>query len=272
MSLYDVLGVECDASEAEIKKAYRKHALLNHPDKNLGDMDAQSRFLRVTLAYDVLRDKTKRARYDEGEGGDSHIFEGRDFDSASDLFDAHFGQGLMRQWRPGMTVSGILISDGRRISITVHPDGALEEREHEVDTEEKQQGVESIGRVHGDGCGHTHCLRNRFMSVTLLEEVKADSKPLAELTLSGPADKISCPTNQLDHAPPPPIPDGTVVGMQVYFTGSSFKSSSNNWLVKGSRGGWCGTSDQQGFRRQGRRIAILEQCDQRRLFSLRAEP
>ena len=110
------------------------------------------------------------------------------------------------------------------------------------------------------------------MSVTLLEEVKADSKPLAELTLSGPADNISCPTNQLDHAPPPPMPDGTVVGMQVYFTGSSFKSSSNNWLVKGSRGGWCGTSDQQGFRRQGRRSAILEQCDQRRLFSLRAEP
>ena len=92
------------------------------------------------------------------------------------------------------------------------------------------------------------------MSVTLLEEVKADSKPLAELTLSGPADKISCPTNQLDHAPPPPMPDGTVVGMQVYFTGSSFKSSSNNWLVKGSQGEVVGPATSKVF--EGKGVAL----------------
>ena len=95
MSLYEVLGVKRDASAAELRKAYRKLAMLNHPDKNLGDADAASRFLRVTLAYEVLSDASKRAKYDEGEGDDSRIFEGRDFAGASDLFDAHFGHGFI---------------------------------------------------------------------------------------------------------------------------------------------------------------------------------
>ena len=90
-SLYDVLGVERDASAAEIKKAYRKQALLNHPDKNLDDADAARRFLRVTLAFEVLSDIEKRTRYDQGEGDDSHVFEGRDFGHALDVFEAHFG-------------------------------------------------------------------------------------------------------------------------------------------------------------------------------------
>ena len=130
MSLYEVLGVERDASAAELKKAYRKQALLNHPDKNLGDADAEARFLKVTLAYDVLSDEAKRSRYDRGEGDDSDIFEGRDFGSATDLFNAHFGQVLMQQWRPGVTVSGILLADGKRLSITIYPDGSTEEKEH----------------------------------------------------------------------------------------------------------------------------------------------
>ena len=126
MSLYEALGVPRDASAAEIRRAYRKHALLNHPDKNPGDAAAASRFLRVAMAFEVLGDKNRRERYDEGEGDDEAIFEGRDF-SAADMFDAHFGQSLARQWRPGMTVSGILVDDGRRVSVTIRPDGSTEE-------------------------------------------------------------------------------------------------------------------------------------------------
>ena len=66
MSLYEVLGVKRDASAAELRKAYRKLAMLSHPDKNLGVADAASRFLRVTLAYEVLSDeqasKVRRGR------------------------------------------------------------------------------------------------------------------------------------------------------------------------------------------------------------------
>ncbi|EGB08951.1 hypothetical protein AURANDRAFT_17329, partial [Aureococcus anophagefferens] len=88
---YDVLGVARDASAAEIKQAYRKRALLSHPDKNPGDCDAVDRFLRATLAYEILRDPAKRERYDDGDGDEATIFAGRGFDGACDLFDANVG-------------------------------------------------------------------------------------------------------------------------------------------------------------------------------------
>jgi len=65
--LYSQLGVKRDASEAEIKKAYRKLAKELHPDKNKDNPKATERFARVTQAYDLLTDKDKRARYDRGE-------------------------------------------------------------------------------------------------------------------------------------------------------------------------------------------------------------
>jgi DnaJ-class molecular chaperone len=65
--LYSQLGVKRDASEAEIKKAYRKLAKELHPDKNKDNPKATERFSKVTQAYDLLTDKDKRARYDRGD-------------------------------------------------------------------------------------------------------------------------------------------------------------------------------------------------------------
>jgi DnaJ-class molecular chaperone len=65
--LYSTLGVKRDAGEADIKKAYRKLAKELHPDKNKDNPAASARFSKVTQAYDILSDKTKRARYDRGE-------------------------------------------------------------------------------------------------------------------------------------------------------------------------------------------------------------
>jgi DnaJ-class molecular chaperone len=61
---YQVLGVKKDASEAEIKKAYRKLAREFHPDRNPGDKSAEGKFKEVQEAYDVLGDKEKRSQYD----------------------------------------------------------------------------------------------------------------------------------------------------------------------------------------------------------------
>jgi curved DNA-binding protein len=61
---YEVLGVPRNASEADIKKAYRKLARQYHPDRNPGNKQAEARFKEVQEAYDVLNDKTKRAQYD----------------------------------------------------------------------------------------------------------------------------------------------------------------------------------------------------------------
>jgi DnaJ-class molecular chaperone len=65
--LYSTLGVKRDASEADIKKAYRKLAKELHPDKNKDNPAATARFSKVTQAYDILTDKDKRARYDRGD-------------------------------------------------------------------------------------------------------------------------------------------------------------------------------------------------------------
>jgi len=67
---YSVLGVPRDASEADIKKAYRKLAMTYHPDRNAGAKDAEEKFKEITEAYEVLSDAEQRAAYDRyGEAG-----------------------------------------------------------------------------------------------------------------------------------------------------------------------------------------------------------
>src|SRR5438477_3122770 len=61
---YEVLGIEKTASEEDIKRAYRKLAMQYHPDRNVGDEQASSRFKEAAEAYDVLSNSDKRQRYD----------------------------------------------------------------------------------------------------------------------------------------------------------------------------------------------------------------
>ncbi len=63
--LYEVLGLKRDASDEEIKRAYRHLAREHHPDRNPGDKAAETRFKEVQEAYDVLSDKSKRSQYDQ---------------------------------------------------------------------------------------------------------------------------------------------------------------------------------------------------------------
>src|SRR5947208_8022105 len=65
---YKILGVGKNASEEEIKKAYRKLARQYHPDRNAGDKQAEERFKEISQAHDVLSDPEKRKAYDRGGG------------------------------------------------------------------------------------------------------------------------------------------------------------------------------------------------------------
>lgn len=96
---YEVLGVSREAGDDEIKKAYRKIAFENHPDRNPGDKAAEQRFKEATEAYEVLRDAQKRAQYDRfghvGAGGGpaagGYDFSGFDLADALRAFMRDFG-------------------------------------------------------------------------------------------------------------------------------------------------------------------------------------
>jgi molecular chaperone DnaJ len=104
-TLYDSLGVKQDASQDELKKAYRKLVRQYHPDKNPGDDAAEAKFKEVQSAYDVLSDPEKRKQYDRygsrngrpGQGAGPGVDLG-DFDlgDLGDLFGGIFGGGRGR--------------------------------------------------------------------------------------------------------------------------------------------------------------------------------
>ncbi len=94
---YDVMGVAKDAEADAVEKAYRKLARLHHPDRNVGEAEAEARFKEINEAYAVLADPEKRARYDRYghaglEGGDAFGPAGGSFsDIVNDLFGAFMG-------------------------------------------------------------------------------------------------------------------------------------------------------------------------------------
>jgi DnaJ-class molecular chaperone len=113
---YQVLGVKREATEDEIRRAYRKLAKQFHPDLNPGKKEAEARFKAINAAYDLLSDKDKRGRYDRGEidasgaerperrfyrgyaegaeGGKYHGFQNIDIDDLGDIFAGVFrGRG-----------------------------------------------------------------------------------------------------------------------------------------------------------------------------------
>lgn len=95
---YEVLGVGKTASPEDIKKAYRKIAFENHPDRNPGDTEAELRFKEASEAHEVLRDPERRARYDRfgheaarGAPGGGFDFSGFDLADALRAFMRDFG-------------------------------------------------------------------------------------------------------------------------------------------------------------------------------------
>ena len=96
---YEVLGASRDASEKELKSAFRKMAMKYHPDRNPDDAEAEAKFKEVGEAYEALKDPQKRAAYDrfghaafENGGGGQGPFGGGGMGGMGDIFEDIFGE------------------------------------------------------------------------------------------------------------------------------------------------------------------------------------
>ncbi len=153
---YEVLGVDRSASDDEIKKAYRKLAKKYHPDLNPGDKTAETKFMEIIEAYEVLSDADKRQRYDQyghagvdpnfGAGGFGGAgFEDFDLgDIFSSFFGGGFGGGSRRTRNPNAPVAGEDLRTRLMLS--------FEEAAFGCEKEISVNRVETCGDCGGSGC------------------------------------------------------------------------------------------------------------------------
>ena len=155
---YTVLGVNRDASEDDVKKAYRKLAMKHHPDRNPNDKQAEERFKEAKEAYEVLTDAKKRAAYDQfghagvdpsvgfgaagarGFGGPEGF--GGFADAFGDIFGEIFGSGAARGRGDGVY---------RGADLRYNLELSLEEAARGTEAKIRIPALEQCGTCHGSG-------------------------------------------------------------------------------------------------------------------------
>lgn len=165
--LYQILGVSRDASQAELKSAYRKLALKYHPDQNQGDAEAEERFKQISAAYQILSDPDKRSHYDRfgstsGQspfgggagspfgGGAGSPFGGAGFDNLNDFFDL-FNSVFGGQSPFGGQAGGGRTRSRRGVDVKVDLDITMGEAAHGATRTIEVATKQACDTCHGSG-------------------------------------------------------------------------------------------------------------------------
>ncbi len=153
---YEVLGVDRNADDAALKKAYRQLAKKYHPDMNPGDEAAAEKFKEASEAYGILSDPEKRRQYDQfghaafeqGAGGAG--FGGFDFSSMGDIFGDLFGGGFGDFFGGGRrsNTNGHMRGANVRTTVSISFDESIKGCEKELELNLKEE----CATCHGNGC------------------------------------------------------------------------------------------------------------------------
>jgi molecular chaperone DnaJ len=196
IDLYAVLDVAPTASDDEIKRAYRRKARELHPDANGGDAQAEARFKEVTLAYEVLRDPERRARYDrfgpEGVFGRTGAGPGGfDFESGlGDLFEAFFGSmaGTSARGQRGGPTAGPDAEVTLRLEFAEAVFGAQKEivtrlpvRCPTCEGSGARPGTQPVRCVECDGTGEVRRIRQSLLGQVVTASVCARCQGMGEM-------------------------------------------------------------------------------------------
>ena len=153
---YEVLGVDRNADDAALKKAYRQLAKKYHPDMNPGDDAAAEKFKEASEAYGVLSDPEKRRQYDQfghaafEQGGGGAGFGGFDFSNMGDIFGDLFGGGFGDFFGGGRRANsnGPMRGANVRTTVAISFDESIKGCEKELEMNLKDECT----HCHGSGC------------------------------------------------------------------------------------------------------------------------
>ncbi|OGO37291.1 MAG: molecular chaperone DnaJ [Chloroflexi bacterium RBG_16_57_8] len=188
---YEVLGVPREATEEEIKKAFRTLAFKYHPDRN-PEPDAEARFKEINEAYEVLSDSQKRAAYDHfgsGRGAFGQGFEGFDIGGFGDIFEAFFGGGAAATRQAPQRGADLL----HRMTITLEEAAFGVEKEIPVSRTEhcsvcqgtgSKPGTQPLRCTNCNGTGQVRQVRQsvfgRFTNVTSCPKCRGEGKTITD--------------------------------------------------------------------------------------------
>jgi len=182
---YDILGINKDSSQEDIKKAYRKLALKYHPDKNQGDTSAEDMFKKVAEAYEVLSDEDKRRKYDRTSTMRNHTYS--NFSSESwggmsmddileDLkgtgFEKNFEQMFGHQW--GSNIKG----PDMHVELTITLEDAYYGMSREINLSGSPfrisigKGIQDGQRLRISGKGRPHPLNTQAPNGDMIVTIK----------------------------------------------------------------------------------------------------